>query len=248
MPLSDHALGDLGFAVGNNGSTGQQTSLDNCAAGDQTEVRMSEFTVNGVDSITGDNTLGEGASGGGNVSTGPFNGGGDYYTYTVNGAGSEFNRIQNTNQAWGWSVSSNMEQANSPDDYDAYCLITGEGTTNQSVTGTMQDEYNYSSNSLTKNINVDPHVTIDNLSYQVDDNDNGSLSFEFTDDGSSFTWRLINVSDSPQNQIASNTVFGDGVHGGSFSDPYTESFSDYVEIRIRVDATGAINTQQVLAG
>lgn len=261
MPTGDNALGDLGFAVGNNNTTGQETSLDNCAAGDQSEVRMSDFVGTVSGNINGQDPLGTGDLGfpstGGAMTTGPFPGGPKSYTVEVSSSGPEFFRIENTDQAWNWL----------PDPYDLTLDERGNNdvdafiqTDPQASAGTpvsfdigceVRDQYNYSSNTVSTTVQADSIITIDFFSYTVDDVSGvGDLSFEFTANSTdSYTWELVNISGTRFDQIASNIVFGDGVYGSNnLNDPYTEAFSDYVELRITNSTTGEIETTAGLAG
>jgi hypothetical protein len=261
MPTGDNALGDLGFAVGNNNSTGQETSLDNCAAGDQSEVRMSDFVGTVSGNINGQDPLGTGDLGSTSATgmeTGPFPGGPKEYTVEISSSGPEFFRIENTDQAWNWLPTSAfdliLEEVGS-NDVDAFIETDPEASAGTpigfDIGCEVQDEYNYSSNTVSTTVQADSIISIDSFSYTVDDvNNTGNLSFEFTANNTDqYSWRLINISGSVQNQIISNIVFGDGLYGANnIRDSFTAGFSDYVELRITNQTTGEIETEAQLAG
>lgn len=262
MPTGDNALGDLGFAVGNNNTTGEETSLDNCAAGDQSEVRMSDFVGTVSGNINGQDPLGTGDLGSpANIAgkeTGPFPGGPKDYTVEISSSGPQFFRIENTNQAWNWLPTTtfdlSLDEVGS-NDVDAFIETDPEASVGEpiffNIGCEVRDQYNYSSNTVSKQIQAESIITIDFFTYNVDDfNDSGDLSFEFTANSTdNYSWALYNISETITNQIISNVVFGDGIYGANnIRDSFTESFSDYVELRIINQNTGEIETEAQLAG
>ena len=220
MPLSDHALGDLGFAVGNNGSTGQQTSLDNCAAGDQTEVRMSEFTVNSIDTISGSSSV--------EVNTS------ETYEQTFSVEGSKFSKIKTLNQNFTWNTDDSALSVSSGD-YDT--TATGQSEkSGVTLTCVFNDEYNTPFNSENKTVDVVPQLVVSSFNYSVSAG-KGFYDGSWNTTDANYDWEIFNISQ--RTTITSGTTSLTSI-SGSVQDSISSS-GDNIRFSV-TDANGSTDT------